>query len=160
MRQQSRTRWHSVYAGDQYQPPSSSTYISTSAVLRTTVSTCMGGAEGNTGTGHTPRLNSRPACQRGTGQDVRTSGEDKPHIDESLPYGFASRTPRMCPMGRDEYLDYSPLGNLCLFIYTGIYQLYFFASTYCIHFFVCIILCTIQQRSKHESGYQQQVWWV
>ena len=34
----------------------------------------MGGAEGNTGTG-TPPDKSRPACERGTGEDSAASGE-------------------------------------------------------------------------------------
>jgi hypothetical protein len=43
----------------------------TVAVLRTIASTCMGGAEGNTGTGHTPREAVQPVSE-GLGKIVGT----------------------------------------------------------------------------------------
>ncbi len=53
-------------------------FVSRAAVLRTIASTCMGGAEGNTGAGTPPEYR-LPACQRGTGQEGRTSGETTYH---------------------------------------------------------------------------------
>lgn len=85
----------------------------TSAVLRTIASTCMGGAEGNTGAGFHPQTNAVQPVSEGLGK-TEGQGETRPPSNESLPHGSAGYAKRVPGRGRTA-VGYSPLGMLLPF---------------------------------------------
>jgi len=62
----------------------------------------------------------RPACQRGTGKDWATSGEDKRPFDESLPHGYSGLEQISGSLREGmNSLGLSPLGNLWAFWFSS-----------------------------------------
>jgi hypothetical protein len=140
-------------AGDQYQPPSSSASILYG--FRTPhVSTAPAWvARKETPALVHPQTKSRPACQRGTGQDSAARGETNALSTNRCRHGLLGGHTTV-PSGQGvNSRGYHPWVTYGVFISTGIYQLYFYFPTYCIS---CAMMYTSLHQRKESHGRPQE----